>query len=68
MQRYKDGVSKVEAALREAVGDQAAGLMHRRSKFLGNLSPHEVAQAPGGSRIVLAELPKLALQATKSGR
>jgi hypothetical protein len=40
--------------------------MHSRSKHLGNLTPHEVAQAPNGARIVLAELNKIALQTLRS--
>jgi hypothetical protein len=58
-----DGVWRVEKALRAKVGDRAAELMHKRSRHLANLTPHEVAQAPAGERIVLAVLEKIALQA-----
>jgi hypothetical protein len=60
-----DGVWKVETALRAAVGGRANELMHSRSKHLGNLTPHEVARAPNGHRIVLAELNKIALQSLR---
>lgn len=46
----------VSAALKEAAGDQATELMHKPSKHLANLTPHEVAQQPGGATIVLSEL------------
>lgn len=51
--------------MKAAVGERASKLMHRRSKHLGNLTPHELAQQPGGARIVLAELSKIAIQAEK---
>jgi hypothetical protein len=59
----KDGVWRVEAALNKAIGRQAKALMHRRSRHLANLTPHEVAQAPHGDRIVLAELDNFVRQA-----
>jgi hypothetical protein len=55
----------VKAALEEAVGPRATELMHRRSKYLANLTPLEVAQQPGGARIVLAELDNLVIQAQR---
>jgi hypothetical protein len=56
-------VWRVERALRARVGDRAAELMHKKTKHLANLSPREVAQAPNGDRIVLAELENIVLQA-----
>jgi hypothetical protein len=58
-----DGVWRVERTLRSAVGDQAKLLMHRRSRHLANLTPHEVASDPYGERIVLAELDNIVRQA-----
>jgi hypothetical protein len=57
-----EGVQKIETALRALVGGPVDKLMHSRSRHLGNLTPYEVAQAPNGHRIVLAELNKIALQ------
>jgi hypothetical protein len=57
-----DRVSRVERALRAKVGDRAAAVMHRKTRHLADLSPHEVAQAPNGDRIVLAELDNIVLQ------
>ena len=57
-----DGASRIERALREKVGDRANEVMHKRTKYLANLTPFEIAQAPNGDRIVLAELDKIVLQ------
>ena len=57
-----DGVWRVERALRAKVGDRAAVLMHKKTRHLANLTPHELAQAPNGDRIVLAELDNIVLQ------
>jgi hypothetical protein len=38
--------------------------MHKRTKYLANLTPFEIAQAPNGDRIVLVELDKIVLQST----
>jgi uncharacterized protein (DUF2384 family) len=54
------GVWLVRAALQEAAGDKAAELMNRPSRHLANQTPLEVAQQPGGARIVLAELENIA--------
>ena len=64
----RDGVWRVERALQARVGSRAAEVMHKRSKHLAGLSPHEVANAPNGDRIVLAELDNIALQARRVGR
>jgi len=64
MSTSAEGIWRVEVALRSKVGDRAAELMHKKTRHLANLSPHEVAQAPNGERIVLAELDKIVLQAT----
>jgi hypothetical protein len=48
--------------LRAKVGDRAAVLMHEKTRHLANLTPHELAQAPNGDRIVLAELDNIVLQ------
>jgi hypothetical protein len=61
-----DGVFRVEKALKAAVGDRMAEVMHRRTKHLANLTPHQVAQTPSGARIVLAELDNIVLQARRS--
>jgi hypothetical protein len=66
MSKPSDGVFRVEKALKEAVGERTAELMHRRTKHLANLTPHQVAQAPNGARIVLAELDNIILQAQRS--
>jgi hypothetical protein len=57
-----DGVFRVEKALEAAVGHRTAEVMHRRTRHLANLTPHQVAQAPSGARIVLAELDNIVLQ------
>ena len=64
MTKSADGVWRVERALRAKVGDRATELLHRKTKHLADLSPHEVAQAPNGDRIVLAELDNIVLQAS----
>jgi hypothetical protein len=61
-----DGVFRVEKALKAAVGDRSAEVMHRRTRHLANLTPHQVAQTPSGARIVLAELDNIVLQARRS--
>jgi hypothetical protein len=66
MSRSNDGVWRVEKALAAIVGDRAGTLMHRRSRHLGGLTPHELAAAPGGAPIVLAELNKIILQAEQT--
>jgi hypothetical protein len=58
----EDDVWRVEAALKKVVGERAKELMNGRSRHLANLTPHEVARMPGGARVVLAELDKIALQ------
>jgi hypothetical protein len=58
-----DGVWRVEKALRSALGDQAKSLMHKRSKYLANLTPFEIAREPHGARVVMAELENLIGQA-----
>lgn len=58
-----DGVRRVERALEAAVGERAPDLLHRASRHLANLTPHEVAQQPGGARIVLAELDNIVREA-----
>ena len=64
MTKSADGVWRVERALRAKVGDRATELLRRKTKHLADLSPHEVAQAPNGDRIVLAELDNIVLQAS----
>ena len=59
------GVWRVERALQEKVGPRAQQLMHKKTKFLAGLTPHQVAQVPNGDRIVLAELDRIALQASR---
>jgi len=59
-------VFRVEKALKAAVGDRSAEVMHRRTRHLANLTPHQVAQTPSGARIVLAELDNIVLQARRS--
>jgi hypothetical protein len=63
--KSNDGVFRVEKALEAAVGRRSAELMHRRTKHLANLTPHQVAQSPSGARIVLAELDNIVLQARR---
>ena len=62
MTKSDDGVFRVEKALRAAVGDRSAEVMHRRTRHLADLTPHQVAQAPSGARIVLAELDNIVRQ------
>ena len=62
MTKTSDGVWRVERASRAKVGDRAAVLMHKKTRHLANLTPHELAQAPNGDRIVLAELDNIVLQ------
>jgi hypothetical protein len=62
MAKPDDGVWRVEAALKAAVGARAKELMHRRSRHLAEMTPLELASMPGGDRIVLAEVDKIALQ------
>jgi hypothetical protein len=57
------GIWRVERALQEKVGARAQEVMHKKTKFLAGLTPHQVAQAPNGDRIVLAELDRIVLQA-----
>ena len=66
MSQPNDGVFRVEKALKAAVGDRSAEVMHRRTRHLANLTPHQVAQTPSGARIVLAELDNIVLQARRS--
>ena len=63
MTNSDEGLRRVEVAFKAAVGDRASMLMHRRSKHLANLTPHEVARDPHGARIVMSELDKIVLQA-----
>ncbi len=49
----------VRAALEEAAEARAQELLCRPSKYLANMSPLEMAQQPGGARIVLGELDKI---------
>jgi hypothetical protein len=62
-----DGVWRVEKAFRSALGDQAKGLMHRRSRYLANLTPFEIAREPHGARVVMAELDNIIRQARHAG-
>jgi len=62
-----DGVWRVERALRSALGDQAKSLMHRRSRYLANLTPFEIAREPHGARVVMAELENIIRQARHGG-
>jgi hypothetical protein len=57
-------VRRVEAALREEIGKRAAHVLHKKTRHLADLTPHEVAQAPSGDRIVLAVLNKIVLEAS----
>ena len=66
MSTENDGTRRVRNALEASVGDRAKALMHKRSKHLANLTPHEVALAPSGVRVVLAELDNIILQAYKT--
>ena len=66
MSKPNDGVFRVEKALEAAVGDRMAEVMHRRTRHLANLTPHQLAQTPSGARIVLAELDNIVLQARRS--
>ena len=45
--------------------DRATEVLHKKTRHLADLSPHEVAQAPSGDRIVLAELDNIVLQASR---
>jgi hypothetical protein len=62
-----DGVWRVEKAFRSAVGDRAKSLMHRRSRYLANLTPFEIAREPHGARVVMAELENIIRQARHAG-
>jgi hypothetical protein len=44
--------------------DRATEVLHKKTRHLANLSPHEVAQSPSGDRIVFAELDNIVLQAS----
>jgi hypothetical protein len=60
----RDSVSQVRTALVEAVGEKKADyLLKRRSRFLEGMTPEEFAQVPGGAKVVLMELPKIAISA-----
>ena len=63
MTKTAERVWRVERALRAKVGDRATEVLHNKTRHLADLSPHEVAQAPSGDRIVLAELVNIVLQA-----
>jgi hypothetical protein len=39
--------------------------MHKKTKFLTGLTPHQVARVPNGDRIVLAELDGIMLAGFK---
>ena len=65
MSKAIDGVFRVEKALKAAVGERATEVMHRHTRHLANLTPHQVAQAPNGARIVLAELDNIVLAARR---
>lgn len=67
MSKTDDGVWRVEKALQSAVGDRSKELMHRRSRHLANLTPFEIARAPQGARIVMAELENIIRQARHTG-
>ena len=58
-----NAVERVERALRARVGDRAAEVLKKRSRYLAGLSPYEMAQAPHGDRVVLAELDNIVRQA-----
>jgi hypothetical protein len=61
-----NGIWRVERALQARVGARTDEIMHKKTRHLANLSPHEVAQTPNGDRIVLAELDKIVLQAGRA--
>jgi hypothetical protein len=61
--KQEDGVRRVESELRARVGDRSLAVMHKKTKHLANLTPDQVARAPNGVRIVLAELDNIVLQA-----
>jgi hypothetical protein len=60
---YAGAVERVERAFRAKVGDRAPELMKKRSRYLADLPPYEMAQAPHGDRVVLAELDNIVLRA-----
>ena len=59
---------EIELRLTQALGAAGAALMHRRSRYLADLTPHELAQDPHGARIVWAELHNIIRQAKQTGR
>jgi len=61
-------VERVERALQAKVGERVAAMvMHKRSRYLADLTPYEMALAPHGDRIVLAELDNIARHIRGSG-
>jgi hypothetical protein len=41
------------------LGDRTEEVMKKRSRYLADLTPYEMAQAPHGDRVVLAELENI---------
>ena len=54
--------------MQREVGPRAQQLMHKKTKFLTGLTPHQVARVPNGDRIVLAELDRIVLAGFKGQR
>lgn len=63
-----DSVAKVHEAIRQAAGERADSILHRRSKYLAELSPHELAQSEPGARIVMKELKNILASAEAARR
>ena len=63
MSALVNAVERVERALRARIGDRAAEVLTKRSRYLAGLSPYEMIQAPHGDRVVLAELDNIVRQA-----
>jgi uncharacterized protein (DUF2384 family) len=51
-------VVRLEAEVREILGDRASEWLVRPSKLLDGLTPAEVAKTPAGKRVVLHELKR----------
>jgi len=56
MAARKETFSNVEAEAKERFGEGASNWLHRPSRLLDGLTPHELAQTPEGAWVVLREL------------
>ena len=63
MTTQDDGIQRIERELQARMGDRSTAVMHKKTKHLANVTPHQVARTPNGARIVLAELDNIVLQA-----